>query len=267
MTILTRATALALVLYAGAVAALYAGQRHIMYPASAVRTAPGAAGLPQADEVTLETDDHEHLIAWHVPPSGDRPVVIFFHGNGDTLAGRARRFRELTAAGVGLVALSFRGYAGSTGAPSEPGLRRDAAAAYAFAAARYPASRIVLWGFSLGSGIAVALAAETPVARLVLEAPYTSAVDVAAGMFPMFPVRLLMKDPLRSDLRIAAVKAPILIMHGARDRVISIAHGERLFALAPEPKRFVRFAQGHHDDLEEHGAVAAVLAFLDEPLP
>jgi uncharacterized protein len=265
MKILRRGLAALIALYVGGVALLYAYQRQILFPASTVRTPPATAGLAKADELILNTDDGERLVAWHVPPREGRPVVIFFHGNGDTLAGRAGRFRELTEAGLGLLAVAFRGYAGSSGHPSEEGLRRDGAAAYAFAAERYPASHIVLWGYSLGSGIAVGLAAERPVAKLVLEAPYTSVADVAAGMFPFVPVRWLIRDQLRSDERIGAVKAPILILHGARDQAIAIAFGERLYALAPAPKRFVRFPDGRHENLEDHGVVKAVLAFLDEP--
>ena len=106
------------------------------------------------------------------------------------------RFRDIIADGTGLVALSYRGYAGSSGQPSEQGLLQDAAAAYAFTAARYGADQIVVWGFSLGTGVAVALAAEQPVGKLILEAPYTSIVDVAASVFPIVPVRLLMRDPV-----------------------------------------------------------------------
>ena len=137
--------------------------------------------------------------------------------------------------------MSYRGYAGSTGHPSEQGLLQDAAAAYAFTTARYAADRIVVWGFSLGTGVAVALAADQPVGKLILEAPYSSTVDVAASLLRIVPVRWLMTDQFRSDQRIARVNAPVLIMHGEQDHAIPIAFGERLFALAREPKQFVRF--------------------------
>jgi fermentation-respiration switch protein FrsA (DUF1100 family) len=168
---------------------------------------------------------------------------------------------------MGLVALSYRGYGGSTGSPTEAGLIADAAAAYAFAAAHYPAERIVVWGESLGSGVAVALAATRKFGRLVLEAPFTSAADVGAGVYWFLPVRLLMKDPFHSDARIGKVTAPLLILHGARDNVVPIALGERLYALANEPKRFVRFADGGHEDLDQYGAQAALRPFLAETAP
>jgi fermentation-respiration switch protein FrsA (DUF1100 family) len=149
------------------------------------------------------------VIAWHVPPRGEKPVVLYFHGNGGALRNRVDRFRALIADGNGLVALSYRGYGGSTGRPTETGLIADAEAAYAFAAEHYPAERIVLWGESLGSGIAVALGAGHRVGRIVLEGSFTSAADVGARAYRFLPVRLLMKDQFRSDLQIAKVTAPL----------------------------------------------------------
>ncbi|MBA2399861.1 MAG: alpha/beta hydrolase, partial [Bradyrhizobium sp.] len=205
----------------------------------------------------------EKVIVWHVPAKPGRPVILYFHGNGDFLAGFFGRFRELIADGTGVVALSYRGYAGSSGQPSEQGLLQDAVAAYAFTTARYGADRIVAWGFSLGTGVAVALAAEQPVGKLILEAPYTSLADVAASAFPIFPVRLAMKDPFYSDQRIARVRAPVLILHGVRDATIPIGFGERLFALAHEPKTLVRIPDGGHNDLDAYGATAAARQFIN----
>ena len=177
---------------------------------------------------------------------------------------RVDRFRALTGDGTGLVALSYRGYGGSTGSPTEPGLIADATAAYEFAAARYPAERIVLFGESLGTGVAVALAADRKVGRVILQAPFTSAAEIGAAAYPFLPVRLLMKDQFRSDERIGKVKVPLLILHGAFDRVVPMALGERLLALANEPKRLVRFPRGGHNDLDSQGAQGVVREFLSE---
>ena len=250
--------------YLSGLAALFLLQRSFLFPVPQVaRMAPAAAGFPLAEEHFLTTDDGENVIVWYVPAKPGRPIVLYFHGNGDFLAGFFGRFRGLIADGTGVVALSFRGYAGSSGQPSERGLLQDAAAAYAFTTARYGADRIVVWGFSLGSGVAVALAAEQPVGGLILEAACTSIADVAASVFPIFPIRLVMRDPFRSDQRIARVKAPLLFMHGARDDTIPIAFGERLFALAHEPKRFVRFPEGSHNDLDTYGATAMARQFIN----
>src|SRR5467141_805841 len=175
--------------------ALFFAQRAVLFPApTSARTAPQAAGFLEAEEHILNTADGEKVIVWHVPARPGRPVVLYFHGNGDYLAGFFGRFRSIIADGTGIVALSYRGYAGSSGQPSERGLLQDAAAAYAFTAARYPPDRIVLWGFSLGTGAAVAVAAEQPVGKLILEAPYTSMADLAAWHFPVLPVRWLLRD-------------------------------------------------------------------------
>src|SRR4029078_12901340 len=136
------------------------------------------------------------------------------------------------------------------GSPSEVGMIADAQAAYAFAAARVPTERIVVFGESLGTGGGAALAAPQRIGRLILEAPFTSAIDIGARAYWYLPVRLLMKDPFRSDQRIAKGTAPLFVVHGERDRVVPIALGERLFALANEPKRFVRFPAGTHVDLD-----------------
>jgi len=263
MTILKWIAILLVTVYLGGLAVLYARQREMLFPIPPVgRTAPDAAGFPQAEEHVLTASDGEKVIVWHVPAKPGRPVILYFPGNGDFLAGRIDRLKAMTADGTGLVALSYRGYAGSSGAPSEEGLLRDAAAAYAFTTARYAAERIVAWGFSLGSGVAVAVAADHPVGKLILEAPYTSTADVAASVFRFVPVRLLMRDQFRSDERIARVMVPLLVMHGTNDLAISIMFGERLFALAHEPKQFVRFAGGGHDNLDAFGAIETAKRFI-----
>ena len=248
--------------YLALVALMYVAQRALMYFPEKFRTAPAAAGLPEAEEVVLDTADGEKVIVWHVPPREGGMVTLYFHGNGGALRYRVDRFRAHTAQGDGLVALSYRGYAGSTGSPTEPGILNDARAVYDFAVARYPADKLVLWGESLGSGVAVALAAERPVARIVLEAPFLSAADVAAGAYPFVPVYWLMKDQFRSDLRIDKVAAPVLIMHGDRDSVVPIASGQALYQLIKSPKRFVRIPGGGHENLGAFGALEAARKFV-----
>ncbi len=245
-------------------ALMYFGQRSLLYFPERARTPPAAAGLPSAEEVVLDTSDGEQVIAWQVPPRGGKPVVVYFHGNGGSLRIRAARLAALTSDGTGLVALSYRGFGGSTGTPTEDGLICDAGAAYGFAATRYPSRRIVLWGESLGTGVAVAVAAEHPVGGVILESPYTSIADIAAAIYWFMPVRLLMKDPFHSDARIGRVTAPVLVMHGARDVIVPIGFGEQLFGMINAPKRFMRFAEGGHNNLDGFGAIAAVHEFLSK---
>lgn len=254
-----------LVGYGAIVAFAYLAQRALLYFPDRTRTPPTAAGLPEAEEAAIETADGERVIVWHVPPAAGKPVILYFHGNGGALAHRVARFRGLIAGGNGLLALSYRGYGGSSGSPTEAGLFADAAATYAFAAARYAANRIVLFGESLGTGVAIWLATEKPVARVILQAPYTSIADVGAAAYPFLPVRLFLKDRFRSDERVGRLTAPVLIIHGERDRVVPIEFGERLYALVRSPKKFVRFPAGEHVNLDQQGALDVIRSFLAEP--
>jgi uncharacterized protein len=253
---------IAICVYVGMAGVLYFRQRSMMYFPDPAHTTPAQAGLPEATEVTLTTSDGEHSIAWHVPPRDNKPVIVYFHGNGGALRYRAERFRKLVHAGVGLVALEYRGFGGNAGSPTEGGLIADGEAAYAFAAAHYPTQQIVLWGESLGTAIAVTLAAEKPVGRVILEAPFTSAAAVAASRYWYMPVRLLMKDQYRSDEVIGKVTAPVLILHGMHDRTVPFAMGERMFELTNAPRHIVRFIDGDHEDLDVQGALHAVGRFL-----
>ena len=216
MTVLMGIVVSALCVYAGVLAMLYFTQRSLMYFPETIHTTPAAAGLPQAEEVTLTTSDGEHIIAWHVLLRDGKPVILYLHGNGGALRYRVERFTRLITDGIGIVAVEYRGYGGSSGSPSERGLIADAEAGYAFAAARYSTQQIVLWGELLGSGVAVALAAEKPVGRVILEAPFTSAAAVGAKHYWYVPVRLLMTDLFCSDERIGKVTAPLLILRGER---------------------------------------------------
>lgn len=264
MTILKWLLVLVLMGYFCNLAVLFLLQRSLIFPIPPVgRSSPAATGFPEAEEHILTTSDREKVIIWYVPAKPGHPVVLFFLGNAEVLAGRVGRFRGIIASGAGLVALSYRGYAGSTGKPSEQGLLNDAAVAYAFTAERYKPGQIVAWGFSLGTGVAVAVAADHPVGKLILEAPYTSIVDVAALMFRIVPVRWLLRDQFHSDERIARATAPLLIMHGEKDPRIPICFGERLFALAQAPKQFVRFPEAGHDNLDNYGAIETARHFID----
>jgi fermentation-respiration switch protein FrsA (DUF1100 family) len=250
--------------YLAFAALVYFSQRNLMYFPDRMRTLPADAGLPEAKEEKLVTADGETIIVWHVPPRDEKkPVIVYFHGNGGALNLRVQRFAKLAADGFGIVGVSYRGYGGSSGMPTETGLIADGIAAYEFAARLYSPARIALWGESLGSAVAVAVAAEAPVAKLVLETPFTSAADVGAAIYFFLPVRLLMRDQFRSDLRIASVKASILILHGDRDSVVPIMFGERLYEMIRGKKKFVRLNGGEHYDLDRHGGLKAAAEFLE----
>ncbi|MDE2065576.1 MAG: alpha/beta hydrolase [Bradyrhizobium sp.] len=257
------AGAAVVVAYIAVCTVMYVMQRSLVFPKLAGHVTAVEAGFPEAQEVVLHTSDGERLVAWYVPPKPDKPLFIYFHGNGDTLNWRVGRDRKLVADGSGLLAVSYRGYEGSTGSPSEDGMHLDAAAAYAFAADhQIGPDRIVLWGQSLGTGVAVWLAVERKIKALVLESPYTSVADVAAMNYPLLPVRWLLKDQFHSDWLISKVTAPVLVFHGAKDETVPISFGQRLYNLVKAPKCFVRFPLGGHDDLDDGKIVASIRGFI-----
>jgi uncharacterized protein len=252
-------------LYIIALGALTFGQRKLLYFPYAREIAPAEAGLPGAKILYLQTDDGETLLAWFVAPAPGRPLILYFHGNANGLADRGERFGKLTENGDGLLAVEYRGYPGSTGSPSEDGLLRDGEATYAKAIALgFPPARIVAMGESLGTGVAVAIAARHPVGALVLDSPYSATVDVAAARYWMFPVRVLMRDQFRSDQKIGKVAAPVLMVHGTSDWTIGIRFGEKLFALANAPKDFIRVDGAGH--LALGLVIPQVLGWIDRKM-
>lgn len=226
--------------------------------------AAGGLAVPNSQRVALTASDGVQLSAWYVPPDAGRKVMLFFHGQGGQLVIQTGRWRRIREAGHGVLALSYRGYPGSKGSPTETGINLDARAAYDWLAERHAKQDIILHGHSLGSGVAVYLAAGVEAHALVLEAPFSAAVDVASERMPWLPVGLLMLDQFRSRDRISQVRMPVLIVHGGRDAVIPPAHSERLFSLANEPKVFARVVDGDHNTLVRDGLYDHLWAFLSK---
>jgi uncharacterized protein len=254
------AIAICAALYAAVFIGLYVGQRKILFRCDAAEVDPATLGL-KAQTLRLKTEDGESLLAWSFPPAPERPLILYFHGNAGGLDLRAERFHAIAKAGMGLLAIEYRGYASSTGSPSERGLKLDGEAAYAAAIASGVApERIVPLGESLGSGIAITLAARHRIGALVLDSPYSSIADVAAAKYWFVPVRALLRDPFRNDLLIGSVEAPTLIVHGTKDGVVPIRFGEKLFVLANPPKEFWRVDGAPHLAMGER--LADVLSWI-----
>jgi hypothetical protein len=238
------------VLYAAALSGLYVVQRDLQYFPTHRNPLPEAVGLAGVSPVELGTPDGETLVLWYAAPAPDQPVILYLHGNAGEIADRADRFAFYQARGYGVAFLSWRGYGGSTGQPGETGLLTDAKAAYdRLRGQGVPARRIVLVGESLGTGPAVMTAARNPVGAVILEAPYTAAVDIARRAYPWVPVGLLMKDQYRARDVVAEIRAPLLILHGAADSVIPQGFGKQLYDLAQDPKTFVSLGPVGHEAL------------------
>jgi fermentation-respiration switch protein FrsA (DUF1100 family) len=257
-------------LYGALVGALYLFQRDLLYLPDTSRPNIARAAVPGLNEVTLTTADGLRLLAWHVPAPAGRPTILYVHGNGGHIGYRADRAGALSAAGYGILLVGYRGYGGNPGSPSEDGFHDDAEAGLAFLTAQGVApSRIVFYGESLGSAVAVRLAAETasrgaPAAALVLEAPFTSIADVAQHHYPYVPARQLVKDRFDAVSRIARVKAPLLVLHGERDRVVPVAFGRALFEAASEPKRGWFPGGADHATIFDRETFRVVTGFLAE---
>ena len=254
------ALTMALALYAAAATLLFLTQRSLMYFPSTVM--PNAAGSGMT-AVAYDTADGLKLTGWYAPAAPGRPTVVLFQGNAGHYGDRAAKTRFLRTAGYGVLLAGYRGYGGNPGRPTEAGLVADGEAALAWLHRHgVPSEQIVLYGESLGSGVACILGYGHDVAAVILEAPFTTVADVARTRFPIFPVNLLVRDRFDNLSRIAGIGSPLLILHGERDATVPIRLGRRLFDAAHEPRQAAWFAQGGHNDLYDHGAADAVLAFL-----
>ncbi len=218
------------------------------------------------ERIAVETRDGQHLMLWWKPPLPEYPLILYFHGNAGHLAMRAEKLKAFTHAGFGVLGVSWRGYGPSTGIPSENGLYEDGRAALALAIEHLDIvpERVILYGESLGSGVAVHLGALMPVGLVVLEAPYTSVATRGQEQFPMLPVRYIIRSHFDSLSKIGNLKSPLLIIHGENDKVIPPRHGHALLEAAPEPKKGVFLPDVGHTDFPVDRLVMEVKEFAEQ---
>jgi dipeptidyl aminopeptidase/acylaminoacyl peptidase len=263
------AMALALI-YVGAVVYLAANETALIFrngrPLGTARPAPPAA------LVEYPGPDGSRLPAWRVPdgdPATNGAWVLFFHGNAATIGSRINvaHYDQLRALGINVFAPEYRGYAGIPGTPTEASVAADARAAWDFLREheQVPASRIAIYGWSLGSGVAVTLAAGVDEAAVILEGAPASVADIGVLEYPYMPVRLIIRNPFDSIARIGRIGSPVLFLHSPEDRMIPIAEGRRLFEAAAAPRTFVEVRGGHVDasEVDRDAFYAAVRSFLD----
>lgn len=229
-----RILAIGAFLYAAAFAVLVLGQNSIIYPFDPEYEKPE----PRITEHRLTTPDNNTLIVWAAKAKHNKPTLVYFHGNAGNLATRAQRFDRLLDRGYGFVAMGYRGSSGSTGTPSEKHIRNDSLLLYSKLETYVGKTRkLVFYGESLGTTVAIHLAAKHAPKGLILEAPFTSIKARARESLPMFPTGLGLRDTWNSLDQMPGITSPLLVLHGTADTTVPFAHGKRIFEAAGASKK------------------------------
>lgn len=253
-----------LIIYGG----LFAMQRYLLFPSDVADRAlgklkaPADYGLTDFTEVYFDAEDGEHIMGWVHPPAEGKPIILYLHGNAMHIAGHIHRYQAFVNAGYGVFALSWRGYGKSEGSPSEEGFYRDARAAIAWLKQAYDEPKIIVYGESIGTGVAVQMAKEQPLFGIVLQSAYTSIAVMAAQTYWFLPgIYYLVRDPLDSLSKIAQVSSPILIIHGEQDNLIPIEQGRTLAAAATSRMQFIAVPSAGHVNIPNELIVKAMQDF------
>lgn len=241
-------TVLIVVVYLGYTAFLFATQdRLIYYPTRQIKGTPEAIGLPYED-VSFKTTDGITLHGWLIPAENSKGTILFFHGNAGNISHRLDSIAIFNRLGLSTFIFDYRGYGKSDGKPSEKGFYLDAEAAwnYLIQQEKVGSEKIILFGRSLGGNVAAWLAARQTPAGCILESVFTSAPDLAAELFPLFPARLLCRSQYDALGAIQKIRSPVLIVHSPDDDIIPFSHGQRLYKAANEPKSFLTINGDHN---------------------
>ncbi|MEM7122139.1 MAG: alpha/beta hydrolase [Pseudomonadota bacterium] len=259
-----RIAAAAIAGYGLFVGGMFLAQRHFLYNPGSDLPDITQSQIADIEAVTLTTEDGLELLAWYKPAEDGKQTFVVTHGNAGHIGHRTGKLAVFAEAGYGMLLVEYRGFGGNPGKPTEEGLYRDAEAGFAFLAERgIGAEQVIAYGESLGTAVAVQMAARHPVAAVVLEAPFSSIGDVAATHYWYVPMaRWMVLDRFASDQHVERVEAPLLILHGGDDGVVPTRLGRKLFDAADEPKVHWLAPDADHNDLYDHGAGDVVLDFL-----
>lgn len=240
-----------IILFLGAcvVSLWFMEQRTVFIPYRAIEATPKTVGLAY-EAVTLVTRDRVRLAAWYIPAAGpDRGTVLFLHGNGGNISHRVEKAAFLHDAGFHVLLVDYRGYGESRGWPTEQGVYEDAETAYVYLTRErhVPASRLLVYGESLGGAVAIELARRHPVRALIIEGSFTSIPDVSKRFLPLIPTQLL-RYRFDSGAKVRTLDVPVLIFHSRNDEVVPFALGRTLFEdAASKVKRFVPLRGAHNE--------------------
>jgi fermentation-respiration switch protein FrsA (DUF1100 family) len=267
---LSKSWALSLALAASLLSGCGWLNRSLMYhPGGEVAVTPERLKLPY-EELWLRASDGPQLHAWLIPNASTSPVVLLCHGNAGNISNRLLKANLLRKAGASVLLFDYRGFGRSGGTPTEDGTYEDAEAAYGWLRAHgVPESAIVLYGESLGSGVAVELATRHDAAGVIVEAGFTSALDMGKRLFPHLPISWLLRYRYDNLAKMPRLRSPVLILHSPDDEIVPFAMGQRLFAAALPPKSFAPLRGDHNGGFltSAQEYVDAVRIFLGTPRP
>lgn len=228
---------------------LFIFQSHyIYYPVRALSTDPSSIGL-NFESVSFETADGVKLSGWFIPRKNARGVILFCHGNAGNISHRLESIQIFHQLGLGVFIFDYRGYGESQGKPTEPGTYRDAEAAWRYLTEerQIDPNQVIIFGRSLGGAIGAWLAQHHTPGALILESTFTSLPDIAARVYPYLPVRLLLRFRYNTAEYLGRVNCPVLIVHSRDDEIMPFRHGQRLFGIAKEPKKFLEITGTHNE--------------------
>lgn len=256
----------ALTLYLIAAVAVFLLQRKLLYFPPNLYLTPSAVGVPEMDEIEIRSGDGARATGWYAPPSeSDGKVVMVFHGNASAVYSNHDIFRNLMDQGHGVWSVGYPGYPGGAGKPTQEKLTLAAERQYGLILERgHSPENIIFYGTSLGSGVAVQLAATHKPSLLIMDAPFNSVLDMGRNQVPWLPVRLLMKDTFQSDKALADLNMPLIWIHGTADRVIPLSQGQKLYDGYEGPKTAHIIESGQHTNLWFLGGREIVLEALEE---
>ena len=222
--------------------------RYVYYPERVLPADPDRIGLPFKN-ISFETKDGLRLSGWFIPKEDSRGVLLFCHGNAGNIGHQLDSIQLFHKLGLEIFIFDYRGYGQSEGKPTEKGTYEDAEAAWRYLVEEHQVDpdKIVVFGSSLGGAVASWLASRRTPGALILESTFTSLPDIAATLYPYLPVRLMLRFKYDTVEYLTQVNCPTLIIHSRNDEIMPFIHGQRLFEIAPEPKRFLELTGTHNE--------------------
>ena len=242
---------------------LFFFQRKILFNTSGIPKKPSEYGLKNIKEIEILTPDGINLIGWFATPQKNQPILLYFHGNSFDIGERSYRVDRYIKKGWGVLLMAWRGYSGNKGNPTELNLYKDAESALNWIDKNtsFDKENIILYGESLGSGVAVELGTRYKFKSIILEAPFTSISDIAQKRYFIYPVHFLILDKFDNLSKINKVLSPLLIISGKKDEIVPHEHSKKLFLKANEPKETVFIDEAMHNNLYDFGIEKNVIQF------